>query len=380
MGFQFPKWLKTQNNLSHIDISNSGISQSIPTWFKNFSTHLSLVNISNNQINGPIAINDYSATRVLEIVDLSSNHFYGSVPNSLFKVGALFLSKNNFSSLSYICNVSDEYYLRILDISDNQLTGELPNCFLKLKDLRALILSNNKLSGEIPGFIGQLLAFPIGFFLIILFKKAKKRLFKTRQVQQTNQASKNGDILSIWNYDGKIAFEDIIKATEDFDIRYCIGTGGYGSVYRAQLPSGKIVALKKLHNSEAEKLSFRKSFENEVETLTKIRHRNIIRLYGFCLSKQSMFLIYEYMERGSLFSVLSNDLEVVELDWCKRINIIKGIACALSYMHYDCTPPIVHRDITTTNILLNSEFEAFVSDYGTARLLDPDSSNQTMIS
>uniref|UniRef100_A0A803Q456 non-specific serine/threonine protein kinase n=1 Tax=Cannabis sativa TaxID=3483 RepID=A0A803Q456_CANSA len=199
------------------------------------------------------------------------------------------------------------------------------------------------------------LAFSIGFFLIILFKKAKKRLFKTRQVQQTNEASKNGDILSIWNYDGKIAFEDIIKATEDFDIRYCIGTGGYGSVYRAQLPSGKIVALKKLHNSEAEKLSFKKSFENEVETLTKIRHRNIIRL------------------------VLSNDLEAVELDWCKRINIIKGIACALSYMHYDCTPPIVHRDITTTNILLNSEFEAFVSDYGTARLLDPDSSNQTMI-
>ena len=92
-----------------------------------------------------------------------------------------------------------------------------------------------------------------------------------------------------------------------------------------------------------------------------------------------MFLIYEYMERGSLFCVLSDDLEAVELDWSKRINVIKGIAYALSYMHHDCTPPIVHRDVKSTNILLNSEFEAFVSDYGTARLLDPDTSNRTMI-
>ncbi|XP_062113260.1 MDIS1-interacting receptor like kinase 2-like [Humulus lupulus] len=222
------------------------------------------------------------------------------------------------------------------------------------------------------------LAFSV-FCLIILFLLAHKCLFKTRQVQPTKRASKNGDILSIWNYDGQIAFEDILKATEDFDIRYCIGTGGYGSVYRAQLPSGKVVALKKLHSSEAEEVSFRKSFENEVETLTKIRHKNIIRLYGFCLNKRSMFLIYEYMERGSLFCVLSNDLEAMELDWSKRINVIKGIAYALSYMHHDSTPPIVHRDVKSTNILLNSEFEAFVSDYGTARLLDPDTSNRTMI-
>ena len=92
-----------------------------------------------------------------------------------------------------------------------------------------------------------------------------------------------------------------------------------------------------------------------------------------------MFLIYEYMEKGSLFSALSNDMDANELDWTKRVNIIKGISHALSYMHHDCNPPIVHWDITSNNILLNSQLEASVSDFGIARLLDLESSNQTIL-
>ncbi|TYI63462.1 hypothetical protein E1A91_D09G019800v1 [Gossypium mustelinum] len=92
-----------------------------------------------------------------------------------------------------------------------------------------------------------------------------------------------------------------------------------------------------------------------------------------------MFLIYEYMENGSLFCNLRDEVEAVEMDWTKRVEIIKGIAHALSYLHYDCSPPIVHRDISSNNVLLNSSFEAFVADFGTAKMLDLESSNQTMI-
>ena len=92
-----------------------------------------------------------------------------------------------------------------------------------------------------------------------------------------------------------------------------------------------------------------------------------------------MFLIYEYMERGSLFSVLSNDVEAVEFDWTKRMNVIKNTAHALCYMHHECVPAIVHRDITSNNILLNSELEGSVFDFGMAKFLDPDSSNQTLV-
>uniref|UniRef100_A0A2C9V6G2 non-specific serine/threonine protein kinase n=1 Tax=Manihot esculenta TaxID=3983 RepID=A0A2C9V6G2_MANES len=169
------------------------------------------------------------------------------------------------------------------------------------------------------------------------------------------------------------------RSTEDFDIKYCIGTGSYGTVYKAQLPSGRVIALKKLHRKEAEEPSFDKCFKNEVKLLTEIRHKNIVKLYGYCLHQRAMFLIYEYMEKGSLFYVLRNEDEAVKLSWRKRVNIVKGIAHALSYMHHDCSPPIVHRDISSNNILLNSDWEAIVSDFGTARFLYLDSSNQTIL-
>ncbi|KAK1381310.1 putative leucine-rich repeat receptor-like protein kinase [Heracleum sosnowskyi] len=190
---------------------------------------------------------------------------------------------------------------------------------------------------------------------------------------------RNGDICSVWNFDGNLAYEDIIRSTNNFDIRYCIGTGGYGSVYEARLQNGKTVALKKLHRLEAEDPNFDNCFKNKAHILSNIRHKNIVKLYGFCLHNRCMFLIYEYMEKGSLFCALRDDAHAVELDWSKRVNIVKGIAHALSYLHNDCSPPIVHRDISSNNILLNSHLEGFVADFGASRLLDPDLSNQTMV-
>ncbi|XP_059638699.1 MDIS1-interacting receptor like kinase 2-like [Cornus florida] len=204
-----------------------------------------------------------------------------------------------------------------------------------------------------------------------------KKVRKNTEVEE--RAIKKGNLFSVWNYNGRIVYEDIIKATDNFDIRHCIGTGGYGSVYKAQLPSGEVVALKKLHKLEAEEPAFDRSFKNEVQMLTEIRHRNIVKLYGFCLHNRCMFLIYEYMERGSIFYALRYDDEAVELNWTRRVNIIKGITHALSYMHHDCNPPIIHRDISSSNILLDSESEAFVSDFGTTRWLYPNSSNQTVL-
>ena len=118
--------------------------------------------------------------------------------------------------------------------------------------------------------------------------------------------------------------------------------------------------------------AYLKSFENEVQMLSTIQHRNIVKLHVFYLHNKFMFLVYKYMERGSLFCMLRNDFEVVELDWVKKLNVVKGIANALSYMHHDYALPIIHRDISSNNILLDSKLEAFVSDFGTARLLDPN--------
>lgn len=215
-------------------------------------------------------------------------------------------------------------------------------------------------------------------FSLLIFLKLRQNSIKNK-LPNTTTSTKNGDLFCIWNYDGKIAHDDIIKATEDFDIRYCIGTGAYGSVYKAQLPCGKVVAIKKLHSYEAEVPAFDESFRNEARILSKIKHRNIVKLYGFCLHKRIMFLIYEYMEKGSLFSVLYDEVKAVEFNWRKRLNVVKGVAFGLSYLHHDCTPAIVHRDVSTSNILLNSEWKPSVSDFGTSRLLQYDSSNRTIV-
>ncbi|KAJ9159422.1 hypothetical protein P3X46_024930 [Hevea brasiliensis] len=314
-------------------------------------------------------------------------------------------------------------YLRSLDLGHNNLSGPIPFTRGDLPYLTSLDLSHNNLTGPIPcnfsrsfsidSFAGNKglyideinsvcffsptasissasskkrthyseIFLPITLFLsfLILGSLFLYRWHKIKNSQPKAKESKNGDIFSVWNYDGRIAFEDVIEATENFDFRYCIGTGGYGSVYKAQLPSGRLIALKKLHKMEAEEPSFDKCFNNEVKLLTEIRHKNIVKLYGFCLHHRAMFLIYEYKEKGSLFCVLRNDDEAVELDWKKRVNIIKGMAHALSYLHHDCSPPIIHRDISSNNILLNPDWEGIVSDFGTARFLYPDSSNQTLL-
>ncbi|GLT40588.1 hypothetical protein SLA2020_147080 [Shorea laevis] len=192
-------------------------------------------------------------------------------------------------------------------------------------------------------------------------------------------STKHGNLLNMLNFDGKIAYEEIIKATENFDTRYCIGFGSYGSVYRVELPCGKVVTVKKLHCEEAEEPDFNKSFRNDAKMLLEIRHRNIVKLHGFCLHKKCMILVYAFMEVRNLFCFLKNDAKAVELDWAKRINIVKSIANELCYLHQDCIPPILHRDISSKNILLNSDMEVFVSDFGVARLLNPDSSNQAAL-
>ncbi|XBJ22240.1 hypothetical protein VPH35_000664 [Triticum aestivum] len=180
---------------------------------------------------------------------------------------------------------------------------------------------------------------------------------RRRKYVKSTSKSKSGDILSIWNFDGKIVFEDILSATENFNEKYCIGVGGYGSVFRVHLEGGIIFAIKLLHS--VEEYSDEGTFHAEIEVLTKIRHRCIVKLYGFCSHSQCKFLVYDLIERGSLSSIM-HEQEVV---------VVTDVAQALSYLHHDCGDPIVHRDIKSSNILLDLDYKARVSDFGMSRKL-----------
>ncbi|KAH7846931.1 hypothetical protein Vadar_019920 [Vaccinium darrowii] len=419
--------LLSQSNLFSVDLSDNSLEGSLP---ENMSSSLSELNINWNLLNGSIP-SSVSRLQNLYKLDLTGNNLSGSIPESIGNLSSLIelqLGSNKLGgkiplmprSLHIALNLSHNLFegqipetlsrlpgLEVLDLSNNRFTGNIPDFFAKMGSLAQLVLSNNLLVGLIPSFSAYVSVETTGntglikptnpsptqktnivLYLIIIAGTLSAGVFgfvvyfcfrKTQQIPSVATTTNHGNICSIWNYDGKIAYEDIIKATNDFDIKYCIGTGGYGSVYRAQLPSGKVVALKKLHRLEAEDPYFDHCFRNEVQMLTNVRHKNIVKLYGFCLHNRSMFLVYEYMEKGSLFCALRFDVEASEIGWTQRVNIVEAIAHALSYLHHDHTPPIVHRDISSNNILLNSQLEAFVADFGTARLLHPDSSNQTVI-
>ncbi|XLS82767.1 hypothetical protein HN51_048598, partial [Arachis hypogaea] len=411
--------LENLTQLLVLDLSANSFRGSIPLIFGQMSS-LTHMNLSNNLLFGEVPFTLPNLTQLL-VLDLSQNELSGFIPHEIGKLTNLLTLDLSSNSLSGPIPEQIGYLNRLtsLHLHSNLLSGFIPHEIGKLTNLLTLDLSSNFLSGPIPEQIGNLSLlfhcyldynpfldneyydcddhlndhhnkhFRRSLVLVIIVVCVTISLgsvgigiciFRARHHGKLeNKATKNGDLFSIWNYDGKIAFEDIIQATEDFDIRYCIGTGAYGSVYEARLPSGKTVALKKLHKTESENPSYYKSFCNEVEVLTEIRHRNIIRLYGYCLHNRCMFLVYEYLERGSLFCNLANEIEAQELNWSKRVNIIKGTAYALAHMHHHCPSPIVHRDVSSNNVLLNSELEACVSDFGTARLLDPDSSNQTLL-
>ncbi|KAM4080299.1 hypothetical protein ACJW30_11G004400 [Castanea mollissima] len=414
--------LSRLTRLQYLNLSSNKLSGRISTNLENL-VHLSVFDLSLNKLRGPLPT-QLMNLHALEQLLLSHNNLTGSIPRVAypFNLTTIDLSHNLLSG-EIPPLLGKSKFLQYLDLSNNNFTGNIPP---NLVFRHQMNLSYNSLTGPLPedfdfvfgpetimgnkdlccekdisGFrycygsphitIGStstknvtkwikiIPPIVISFIFLLLGIVLLSRQKIIENTHSECEAKRNGDILSIWNYDGNIAFEDIITATEDFDIKYCIGTGGYGSVYKAMLPSGKVIALKKLHRLESQEPAFDKSFRNEAKVLSEVRHRNIVKLYGYCLHNRCMFLVYEYMEKGSLFYAISNDVEAKELDWKKRVNIIKGIANALSYLHHDCIPTIIHRDLTTSNILLNSKLEAFVADFGIARPLNPDSSNLTTL-
>ncbi|XP_057420664.1 proline-rich receptor-like protein kinase PERK12 isoform X2 [Lotus japonicus] len=167
---------------------------------------------------------------------------------------------------------------------------------------------------------------------------------------------------------GQIAFsyDMVMEMTNAFSSEYIIGQGGFGYVYKGVLPDGKAVAVKQLRAGSGQG---DREFTAEVQIISRVHHRHLVSLVGYCISEQQRVLIYEYVPNGTLHHHLhGSDMPV--LDWDKRLKIAIGAAKGLAYLHEDCSQKIIHRDIKSANILLDDAFEAQVADFGLARLAD----------
>ncbi|KAK8914133.1 PTI1-like tyrosine-protein kinase [Platanthera zijinensis] len=170
-------------------------------------------------------------------------------------------------------------------------------------------------------------------------------------------------------------YKELYAATSGFSEDYKLGEGGFGSVYWGKTTDGLQIAVKKLKamNSKAEM-----EFAVEVEILGRVRHKNLLGLRGYCAGDDQRLIVYDYMPNLSLLSHLHGQFaDEMRLDWKKRMNVIIGSAQGLVYLHHEATPHIIHRDIKASNVLLDSDFEPLVADFGFAKLIPDGVSHMT---
>ncbi|XP_030937652.1 putative receptor-like protein kinase At4g00960 isoform X2 [Quercus lobata] len=207
--------------------------------------------------------------------------------------------------------------------------------------------------------VGPIISFVV---LIIISFCIYLRVRKPREKPQSESVDEIRSVESL-----QLGFGTIKVATDDFSDANKLGQGGFGVVYKGKLSDGQVIAVKRLSkNSGQGDLEFK----NEVLLVAKLQHRNLVRLLGFCLEGIEKLLIYEFMPNGSLDNFIFDPIKCVQLDWARRYNIIGGIARGLLYLHEDSRLRIIHRDLKASNILLDSEMNSKISDFGMARLFE----------
>ncbi|XP_011016742.1 PREDICTED: G-type lectin S-receptor-like serine/threonine-protein kinase SD1-1 [Populus euphratica] len=164
-------------------------------------------------------------------------------------------------------------------------------------------------------------------------------------------------------------FSKIVNATNNFSIKNKLGQGGFGPVYKGTLEDGQEIAVKRLSICSGQGL---KEFKNEVILINKLQHRNLVKLLGCSIQREEKLLVYEYMPNKSLDSFLFDQTKSKLLDWSKRFNIICGIARGLLYLHQDSRLRIIHRDLKSSNVLLDKDMNPKISDFGLARTFGGD--------
>ncbi|CAM6110103.1 unnamed protein product [Calypogeia fissa] len=406
--------------LQTLDLSENQLGGIIPDAIGNLSS-LQTLHLESNDLTGSIP-STICDTHGLYDIELSWNKLSGGIPSTMgncFLLSKLDLSWNNLTggipnSLVHLDS------LAILDLSHNLLSGQIPEEFGSITTLTQVDFAFNNFSGPIPtqgdaenynetAFDGNpflcggrqypacsnttsgenkgdgdrtLLAWLVGAFfgaalLVLLIGVCcfcRKYRYQIMGMFRKEGAVRPWKFTPFQRLDFT-AVEIVECLTED----NIIGRGGAGTVYRGEMANGEMVAVKRLACGKGMS-SHDHGFSAEIRTLGKIRHRYIVRLLGFCTNHEMNLLVYEYMPNGSLGEFLHDSKKSGLLDWNTRYNIAFQAATGLSYLHHDCSPLIVHRDVKSNNILLDSNLEARVADFGLAKLFQNSGKSESMSS
>ncbi|XP_065876862.1 LRR receptor-like serine/threonine-protein kinase FEI 2 [Euphorbia lathyris] len=402
---------------------------------------VSSINLPYMQLGGIISPSIGKLIR-LQRLALHRNSLHGIIPNEITnctELRAVYL-RANYLQGGIPSDIGNLSHLNILDLSSNMLKGAIPSSIGGLTHLHHLNLSTNFFSGEIPdfgalssfgnnSFIGNLdlcgrqvnkpcrtsmgfpavlphaasdeaagptkrsshyvkgvvigaictmalaLAVVLAFLGICLLSKKERAAKKYREVKKQVDQEASTKLIT---FHGDLPYPscEIIEKLEALDEEDVVGSGGFGTVYRMVMNDCGTFAVKRIDRTRE---GSDQVFERELEILGSIKHINLVNLRGYCRLPMSKLLIYDYLAMGSLDDILHDRRKEQTLNWNARARIALGSARGLAYLHHDCSPKIVHRDIKSSNILLDENLEPHVSDFGLAKLLVDEDAHVTTV-
>ncbi|XP_027094761.2 probable LRR receptor-like serine/threonine-protein kinase At1g06840 isoform X4 [Coffea arabica] len=404
--------LSNMVNLLYIDFSFNGLSGFMPQ--SNISGNITTIDLSHNDLSGTIPMN-LSGLPYLQRLSLANNLYNGSVPsiiwpnttmtgnealtidlqnNRFLNVSSRLILPSNVTmrlkgnpmcanvTLTKFCGTEDEDAGNIVNSTNSSFcrpqacpapyefapASPVPClCALPLYvgyRLKSPVISPSA-SGLSKAAIGGIVSGAIATAAILcacmlwLILKFRKR--KHHAVSKGHNLSK----ISV-KIDGvkKFSYKEMALATNNFDSSSQVGQGGYGKVFKGILADGNIVAIKR---AQVGSMQGEKEFLTEIELLSRLHHRNLVSLIGYCDEEGEQMLVYEFLSDGTLRDHLSGKSKE-PLSFTMRLRIALGSAKGILYLHTEANPPIFHRDIKATNILLDSGFTAKVADFGLSRL------------
>ncbi|KAF8411595.1 hypothetical protein HHK36_004152 [Tetracentron sinense] len=373
------------------DLSYNMLEGSIPKELGEMF-YLFVLNLGHNNLSGPIP-SSLGNLKTMGVLDLSHNKLEGSIPPSLIDLTMLTeidLSNNHLSGMIPTGNQLGTFPAYRYQ-NNSGLCGEpLPACGGNSGSNASNLQhqKSHRRQASLAGSVAMGLLFSLFciFGLIIVAVETRKRRKKKDATLEgyIDSRSHSGTANVSWRLTGarealsinlatfekplrKLTFADLLEATNGFHNDSLIGHGGFGDVYKAQLKDGSVVAIKKLIHISGQG---DREFTAEMETIGKIKHRNLVPLLGYCKVGEERLLVYEYMRFGSLDDILHDRRkDGIKLNWAARRKIAIGAARGLAFLHHSCIPHIIHRDMKSSNVLLDENLEARVSDFGMARLM-----------
>ncbi|XP_022772977.1 receptor-like protein kinase HAIKU2 [Durio zibethinus] len=362
---KIPHEIGELKRLSSLKLHNNGLSGSIPESLGSCAS-ISNINMANNSLSGKIP-SSLGYLPTLNSLNLSRNELSGKIPES-------------FSSLK----------LTLFDLSYNRLTGPIPES-LSIEAYNGSLARNPGLCSstirsfkQCPTDSGMskdvrllIVCFALGAMILLaslgcfLYLRRTEK-YRDRSLKEVSWDFKSFHVLTFTE-------DEILDSIKRENL---IGKGGSGNVYKVMLSNGAELAVKHIWNTDShgrrksrsttpilgKRAGKEKEFDAEVQTLSSIRHVNVVKLYCSITSEDSSLLVYEYLPNGSLWDRLHTSRKM-ELDWDTRYEIAVGAAKGLEYLHHGCERPVIHRDVKSSNILLDEFFKPRIANFGLAKIV-----------